>query len=180
MSVHKHHRKRRSQGGDDSLVNILELDFETHEAVHRNPELAYEHGLLVKSWQEPGDVTVDIAGFLAALGRTPVGTGAQDGEEHQHGVEKPCPKCHGKGKIVEQPKDPDQPQAPERKKVTWSVRVPKDEREDGYEVLDSLVDGAVDLLADAKLLRDRNKGANYYSLVYVLAFFQQNFTPGEA
>lgn len=94
------------------------------------------------------------------------------------GVEKPCSKCRGTGKVVEKPKDEtDQPQAASRPKTTWSVRVPKDERENGYEVLEGLLEGTVDLLADAKLIRDRNKGANYYALVYVLSFFAQNFKP---
>lgn len=108
---------------------------------------------------------------------------AVDGDEvpHAHvvneqGEEVQCDKCKGRGRYVKRPKR-GREQAPARAKTTWSVRVPKDERENGYEVLDTNLENVVDTLADAGLIRDRNKGANYYSLVYVLAFFQQNFDP---
>lgn len=196
--IHKHHRKRRphcTAEEYDHPVNILPLEDETHELVHKNPLLAYQYGLLIRSWMSLDEAPApDVDGFLSALGRTPVGTGsvqagepmqtAVTGEEipHKHvvnarGVEKPCPKCNGKGKVIEQPKDENLEPAPPRPKTTWSVRVPKDQREDGYEVLEGLIEGTIDLLADAGLIRDRNKGASYYSLVYALAFFQQNFKP---
>lgn len=184
--VHKHHRKRRSQGGDDSPENIIDLTPEIHELVHRNPALAYEHGLLVHSYNDPAEIVPDIGGFLRALeGRTPVGTETDQGLEeamhttplgeeipHRHeGVEKECPRCHGKGKVTEKPKDPSHEPSPERKKVTWAVRVPKDERENGYEVLEALVEAAIDKMANLGLIRDRNKGAAYYTVVAALHNF---------
>jgi len=66
--LHKHHRRRRSQGGDDSWGNIIELPADVHELVHREPGKAYEHGLLVKSHDDPAQIRPDIAGFLADLG----------------------------------------------------------------------------------------------------------------
>lgn len=187
MSVHRHHRKRRSQGGDDSPANLIELTPLQHEAVHRNPKLAYEHGLLVHSYDDPEDIEPDLQGFLAALMRVPVGNQGQDGEEpmqstvdggeipHRHvvdanGVEKECPRCHGKGKVVEKQKD-DLEHAPERKKTTWSVRVPKDERENGYEILESLMEAAVERMHEIGLIRDKNKSANYYTLVAMIRKF---------
>lgn len=68
MSVHRHHRKRRSQGGDDSYGNLIELPPEVHELVHREPEKAYEHGLLVHSYANPADIRPDVNSFLADLG----------------------------------------------------------------------------------------------------------------
>jgi hypothetical protein len=68
MSTHRHHRKRRSQGGDDSYGNIIELPPEIHEWVHREPEIAYKHGLLVHSHDNPSDIRWDVAGFMQALG----------------------------------------------------------------------------------------------------------------
>lgn len=69
MSVlHKHHRKLRSQGGDDSWGNIIELDPWVHDAVHKNVEIAYQHGLLVKSHDDPRDIAPDVPGFCAAVG----------------------------------------------------------------------------------------------------------------
>lgn len=67
-ALHKHHRKRRSQGGDDSYGNLLELAPEVHELVHRNPEVAYKHGLLVHSYDDPAAIPPDLAGFLSDLG----------------------------------------------------------------------------------------------------------------
>lgn len=66
--VHKHHRKRRSQGGDDGYGNCIDLTPLEHEMVHRNVELAYQHGLLVKSHDDPAQIRPDLAGFRAALG----------------------------------------------------------------------------------------------------------------
>lgn len=101
-------------------------------------------------------------------------------QAHVHVVgndEEQCPKCKGRGKVAKPEPKSEHEQAPERKKVTWSVRVPKDEREDGYEVIDTLVEDSVEKLKDANLLKSVNRGANYYALVYVLAFFAQNFKP---
>lgn len=68
LNVHKHHRKRRSQGGDDSYGNLIELTPATHELVHANPELAYQRGLLVHSYDDPAQVRPDLGGFLSDLG----------------------------------------------------------------------------------------------------------------
>lgn len=104
-----------------------------------------------------------------------------DGEEvpHRHvvnqqGIEKPCGRCKGTGKIVEKEKpesDPDQPQAPARRKVTWSVRVPKDEREDGYELLTTLMEAAAEKAITFGLVRNTNAGGNYYVLLAALRKF---------
>jgi hypothetical protein len=68
MSTHRHHRKRRSQGGDDSYGNIIEVTPLEHEFIHRNVELAYQHGLLVKSHDDPSKIKPDLDGFLSSLG----------------------------------------------------------------------------------------------------------------
>jgi hypothetical protein len=68
VSTHRHHRKRRSQGGDDSYGNIIELPPEIHEWVHREPEIAYKHGLLVHSHENPSDIRPDVVGFMQGLG----------------------------------------------------------------------------------------------------------------
>lgn len=66
--THAHHRKRRSQNGDDSWGNLIELPPEVHELVHRQPEIAYQHGLLVHSYDDPSEIRPDVAGFLSSLG----------------------------------------------------------------------------------------------------------------
>lgn len=65
---HKHHRKRRSQGGSGFWGNMIELPAEVHALVHEHPEVAYEHGLLVKSHDDPNMIRPDVRGFMAALG----------------------------------------------------------------------------------------------------------------
>lgn len=46
---HRHHVRRRSQGGGDDASNTRDLCGRCHEHVHRNPEWAYEAGLLERS-----------------------------------------------------------------------------------------------------------------------------------
>lgn len=66
-----HHRKKRSQGGDDSLPNLVVLHSHCHHVrIHGEPSWAYDHGFLVHRdgdpasapvlrhgtrWQTPGD-----------------------------------------------------------------------------------------------------------------------------
>jgi len=65
-ATHRHHRKLRRHG-DETPANILEVGVELHDAIHRNPALAYEHGLLVHSWDDPAEIVADVDGFTAAL-----------------------------------------------------------------------------------------------------------------
>lgn len=43
-----HHRKRRTQGGDNSLANLLAVCFTDHRFIHDNPDWAYERGLMIR------------------------------------------------------------------------------------------------------------------------------------
>lgn len=43
---HVHHIKRRSQGGNNELSNLLVCCFACHEWIHRNPEEATKKGFL--------------------------------------------------------------------------------------------------------------------------------------
>jgi hypothetical protein len=58
--LHKHHRKRRSQGGDDSPVNTITIPSALHDWIHANPEKAYDLGLLVKSYDDPAEISVTL------------------------------------------------------------------------------------------------------------------------
>lgn len=51
-AVHPHHRKRRSQGGDDSQRNVISVCASCHRWIHEHPAAAYSRGLLVHSWEE--------------------------------------------------------------------------------------------------------------------------------
>lgn len=55
---HIHHRRLRSQGGRHELVNLLDVCFACHAAIHANPERSYALGLLVHGWCDPADVPV--------------------------------------------------------------------------------------------------------------------------
>jgi len=43
-----HHRKRRSQGGPNTLANLLWLADACHAHVHANPSESYDAGLLIR------------------------------------------------------------------------------------------------------------------------------------
>lgn len=47
-----HHRKRRSQGGPNTLANLLWLNDECHAKVHANPNDSYVSGLLIRRYAE--------------------------------------------------------------------------------------------------------------------------------
>lgn len=131
--VHKHHRKRRSQGGDDSPSNIMLLPQEIHAWVHDNPEKAYELGWLVKSYDEPTEVSVQIPEDLVKIAK----------------------RRQKREKEAARPRE------------VVAIRVPKDERENGAEVLGDLIDQARERLAPV-LGYDDDVPA-YYVLVGVLA-----------
>lgn len=85
---------------------------------------------------------------------------------HDHDAET-CPTCGRKKK----PKD-ELPAGEKRNRATWSVSVPRDERENGADVLDTLE------MECAKLLgREEHAGRRYFVLAETLAFFLQNFNP---
>jgi hypothetical protein len=52
MAVHVHHRKLRSQGGSNSLVNLIDVCFACHDWIHLNPAISYERGLLLHGTDE--------------------------------------------------------------------------------------------------------------------------------
>jgi hypothetical protein len=66
-----HHRKLRSQGGKDTLDNVVALHHECHnlgtKSVHLNPKQSYEDGFMVHSWDKPLETPVKIfsLGFVA-------------------------------------------------------------------------------------------------------------------
>ena len=67
--IHRHHRKRRSQGGDDSPGNIILLPQEIHAWVHDNPEKAYELGWLVRSFEDPQEISIQIPEELVKIAK---------------------------------------------------------------------------------------------------------------
>lgn len=45
---HVHHRRRRGQGGANTLANLIDVCSFCHAKIHGRPALAYEHGYLVR------------------------------------------------------------------------------------------------------------------------------------
>lgn len=67
-AAHRHERKRRSQGGDGSRENTLDVCHGCHDWIHRNPSQAYAKGLLVEHWLDPATVSVSVGpGVLSML-----------------------------------------------------------------------------------------------------------------
>lgn len=93
-------------------------------------------------------------------------TGAPDTKRREYVYDSDddaCPTC-GKRK---KPKD-ELPPGPKRPRATWSVSVPKDERENGADVLDALELGCAE-----KLGREEHASHKYFVLAEVMAHFLQ-------
>jgi hypothetical protein len=58
LGVSAHHRKLRSQGGDNSLENLLWVAVKCHRWIHDHPKESYEKGWMVKAWDDPVKVAV--------------------------------------------------------------------------------------------------------------------------
>jgi hypothetical protein len=52
-AAHVHHRKMRSQGGDNDWPNLVPLCWWHHDAVHRYPAIAHTLGLIVRRGEDP-------------------------------------------------------------------------------------------------------------------------------
>jgi hypothetical protein len=85
-NLHKHHRKLRAQGGDDSPANIMFVTPEMHTFIHSNVAEAYERGWLVKSWQDPAEVTIKSwpQAFANGRGLTPEERDQRDELAHRY------------------------------------------------------------------------------------------------
>lgn len=140
-SFHAHHRKLRAQGGDDSYGNLIDLPPEIHEAVHREPEVAYQHGLLVRETDDPGTIRPDIPGFMASLGI--------EGEPEQ------------------KPKRQRLAGDERRKRRTVSIKVPKDQ-ENGGELWDEMLASVKDRLVALGAWESADQIPNYEGLMAAL------------
>ena len=109
-----HHRKLRSQGGDDSWGNQIRLPREIHDLIHAHPEVAYQHGMLVREHEDPAAIEPDLAGFMQSVG--------MEGEPAKE--TKPRKRLDGEAR---------------RKRRTISVKVPND-TENGGELWDETVE----------------------------------------
>lgn len=169
LADHAHHIWRRSfLGGDYAWVefegrvygNLTGLCFAHHEAVTRGEaHILLDEGVFC--WAHRLHVMpLDPQPPLDGLPLTAPGAGAQ---EPGQPVER-CESCgHVKRPRVELPPGERRP------KASWVVSVPKDERENGAEVLETLA------LEAAKILeRDDHASWRYYTLAEALALFVQH------
>lgn len=53
-----HHRKKKSQGRDDSPSNLLVVSRRTHNRLGQHEAFARENGFVVDSWRSPADVAL--------------------------------------------------------------------------------------------------------------------------
>ena len=125
VSDHAHHRKLRSQGGEDSPENLVRLCFLCHDWVHSNPAEAYEAGLLVKSWDDPATAPMQLTV-----------TGEEVPHEevvgHTHDGPSPGSTCTTCKRRIPYPKKKTSPTT----KVV-AIRVPLDDVEAWEEALDA-------------------------------------------
>lgn len=63
QGFHAHHRRTRSRGGSDDVLNLVALHPSCHDAVHRNPRRSYLQGFLVPTWATPRDWPVKLHGL---------------------------------------------------------------------------------------------------------------------
>src|SRR4029077_576220 len=92
-------------------------------------------------------------------------------ENHTHPVDTlagECPTCHQKIKPKSKPE-------PRRNRRTWSIAVPKDEQENGAEVLDTLIDAAREELSQVGIDYGDEHKYRYHVLTTSLGLFVQHY-----
>jgi hypothetical protein len=174
--LERHHLWRRSAiGGDYWFVelpgmivgNCVNLCRRHHRQVTDNEaairfhdDLFFWTDLMVEdrllTWQPPLD-------FVSSTGET---LGGRIESEHVH-VENGavCPTCHRR---VPKPKIETEPEARKPRKV-WSVMVPRDQWEDGADVLDMLIEGWREEFSKRGLQYGEAKSVKYFVLSTGLA-----------
>lgn len=168
-AAHKHHRKRRSQGGDDSSANILDVCVTCHDWIHKHPELAFRAGLLVHSWAEPGEVRSLTIQDIRHFG----GPEVKELEGSGEGLPAPSPDrpiCSGCGRRMPKPKV-ETPKEDRKPRGTWSVAVPMDVRENGADVIDELLEACEEKLDQHGLNWGHGNRVVYHKLATVLGLF---------
>lgn len=65
-ATQQHHRKLRSQGGQDTEENLLDLCAACHAFAHANATWAVVSGLIVPSWANPDEFPVSHVRWMAS------------------------------------------------------------------------------------------------------------------
>lgn len=69
---HRHHRRLRSQGGKDTLDNLVIICRECHQLIHEQPKQSIAEGFIVPSWALPAQVPIMNPRFRVAGVDTPI------------------------------------------------------------------------------------------------------------
>jgi len=66
-----HHRKLKSQGGQDEVCNLIAVHHECHnmgsQAIHMNPKESIANGWIVPSWADPASYPLILPDGTAVL-----------------------------------------------------------------------------------------------------------------
>lgn len=168
---HTHHIVRRSfLGGPFDWVrmpdgceigNLTGMCYLHHEDVTVNKkDVTYDDG--VYFWG-----TDPLDPQPPRIQNTAVGLGHVITEEHER---ETCPTCKRKMPKPKIETDPEQ----KKIRATWAISIPVDEQENGYVVLDELLEAARDKLDDAGISYSTARTARYHILTATLGIFVQN------
>lgn len=178
-NVERHHLVRRSflagaydwiEYDDVRIGNIVGLCNEHHLQITDNKCAIIWHQLGYFAWAWMNDGVVHQTQRIEP--QPPIGTPDMSGAEYVPGVppENPeiCPAC----KRPHRRKPTTLEQARERK--SWTISVPVDEREQGADVLDTLLEEGRRILADYGMAYGDEKTARYFILSAMMGLFVQH------
>ena len=177
MNVERHHVVRRSHLGgpfdaveiDDIIMpNVVTLCMAHHLEVTDNKSMiTYHKGHW--AWRE-GDAEDELEP-QPQLFYAEAGAAGMDNEYldrfrrslHREDDLKTCPRCQGKGRL---PKTPEKKlNAPKRKYKTWSMGIPVDAGENGYEIWKTNLESCTERIQD--ILGYTDTVPPYYVLIAV-------------
>lgn len=182
LADHSHHIWRRSFViGDKPWVkypdgtitgNLTGLCYQHHQCITENIDWISWNDWNHQYWYNFGDGSVTAASTVALSPQPPIygedpPVEDHDGAEviHLHGpgsVEK-CPACH---RAMPRPKEKMEEKRPRK---AWTITVPVDKRENGADVLDTLLEECGKVFG-----HDETKSTRYFTLVQALALVVQH------
>jgi len=172
-SVDRHHLCRRSAlGGPFDWIeyegvliqNVVGLCRAHHQLITDNKARIWWTPFAYFAWVSEGKKPVKINPHPV------IDDGSHSHEELNKAEVLPdvCPGC---GRVT-RPKSAKREE--KRQRASWSIHVPKDERENGADVLDTLLEEARVMMAKAGLPYGDEANARYFILSAVLALFVQH------
>jgi hypothetical protein len=175
MDVQAHHLWRRSFiGGDIRWVelpdgrvvgNLVPLCWTHHKLITENQASIVLCGdTFVWAFRVNGEDHL----HAPLTYQPPVGGGLETASDRKDSEEPTADRCETCGHVKRRHKV-ELPPGERRPRASWTIAVPKDHREDGAYVLDSLLEEAAKILE-----RDEHTSWRYYTAVEALAMFVQH------